>query len=123
MVLDAISAHVQDVHDDLRKLASRLLDLPNAKSVKYVEGATTSVAGEFTNELKEVAESASEATRVVIEELNKTDSATRAALADLAAQDDQHAIDLRRGDALVRGAGEAVNAPSRGSYGPDGTSA
>jgi|SRR5690554_4782593 len=117
MVFDVISAHVQDVHDDLKKLASHLLDLPNAKSVTHVEGATTSIAGAFTAQLEDVALNAAKATSVVIEELNKTDSAIRAALDDLAAQEDEIALGADYVEASIQGSGH-VAPPLRNTSSP-----
>lgn len=141
--VNAISLRIQDVHDDLKRLVARVLDLPDPESVKRVEGVTVSFAAQFTRQLGQVAIGAAAATQVVMDELERTDSAVRAAIDDLSENDSRYATEFDRSDSAVRSAlndlaaiddeassaisaaSEGLNSPpatprSRGSYGSGG---
>ena len=97
MVLpDEIFARISDVHDELARLVKHLDEFPAPSAISHVTGSTESVARPFGVELQSLASGAASQAKVVMQELADMDSAVRAALEDLSAQDEELATTAER---------------------------
>lgn len=114
MVYEKISARVADVHEELKKLLSHLDEFPDPTAVAESRGPKVGAAWPFTYELGTVALQASNATKIVIEELAKTGSTIRAALKDLTEHDEELADSAERFENFLDSATEFTE-PSQSS--------
>lgn len=93
---DEISARISDVHEELTRLIKHLDEFPAPAAIKRVNGTSASVAAPFGTRLKQLAQTASASATAMMEELSSMDLAVRAALEDLATQDEELATTAER---------------------------